>query len=183
MSNSSIPVTRFGSILSIEEDASSCVTLGSKRLPGLNSIGDMKKNRKSNSSIPATSIECIERKRVLKPSITANEIGGGTTLSEDSDSSFVMIGSKKIPRLNWTRINYDEENHDNRRLVEHRKRNCQCEVCFRELNKLPPNDPIIQTMAKRKQKLEEREIKRAKKKAKLDVKEGKQACIRNFFRY
>jgi DNA recombination-dependent growth factor C len=94
-----------------------------------------------------------------------------------------MIGQKKIPKLNWTRINYNEENHDNRRLVEHRKRNCQCEVCFRELNKLPPNDPIRQTMDARKQKLEEREIKRAKKKAKLEMKEGKQACIRNFFRY
>jgi hypothetical protein len=38
-------------------------------------------------------------------------------------------------------------------------------------------------MDARKQKLEEREIKRAKKKAKLEMKEGKQACIRNFFRY
>ena len=52
-------------------------------------------------------------------------------------SSCVVIGNRVLPRLNWTRLNYREEDHDNRRLLEHRARDCQCEVCFLELNKLP----------------------------------------------
>ena len=121
-------------------------------------------------------------KETTKPSIGVS----GTVArlsSEDDESSFVTIGKRKIPRLNWTRLNYDEENHDNRRLIEHRKRDCQCEICYRELNKLPPEDPVRLKMEIRKKKLEEREIRRVKKKAKMEVTAGKQASIRNFFRY
>jgi hypothetical protein len=95
----------------------------------------------------------------------------------------LRIGGRVIPKLNWTRLNCKGEDHDNRRLIEHRVRNCQCEVCFRELNKLPPDDPVRVKYALRKHKEEEREKKRVKKKAKKDVKAGRQACIRNFFRY
>jgi hypothetical protein len=98
-------------------------------------------------------------------------------------SSCVVIGNRVLPRLNWTRLNYREEDHDNRRLLEHRARDCQCEVCFLELNKLPPEDPVREKYATRKMKKEQQEIRRAKKKAKMEVKAGKQACIRNFFRY
>ena len=95
----------------------------------------------------------------------------------------VAIGSRKLQKLNWTRINYRGTDHDNRRLVEHREKDCECEVCYRELHQLPPVEPLREKLAARKLKLDEREVKRAKKKARLDVKAGKQACIRNFFRY
>ena len=112
-----------------------------------------------------TTIECI---------VTSSQIDGETTIT---------IGSATLPKLNWTRLNYKGDDHDNRRVLEHRKRDCQCEVCYLEINKLPPAEPLREKYAKRKQKLEERSIKRIKKMAKKEVKDGKQACIRNFFRY
>ena len=107
------------------------------------------------------------------------------TTSDDNEvtDDTVTIGTKKLPKLRWVRLNYKEDDHDNRRLVEHRERNCSCETCFLEMNKLPPPDPVRVKMAVRKRKLDDREIKRAKKKAKKELKDGKQACIRNFFRY
>lgn len=102
---------------------------------------------------------------------------------KDGQVDYVTVGTKKIPKLNWVRIRDKKCNTDNRRLVDHRERNCQCEICYREVNKLPPEDPIRLKLAVRKTKMEEREIRRVKKKAKKDVKEGRQACIRNFFRY
>ena len=97
--------------------------------------------------------------------------------------NFVTIGNKKVPILNWKRIDYKDDKHDNRRLLVHRAKNCECEVCYRELKKLPPADPIREKIIARKHKLEERKIRKAKRLAKTQVKEGKQACIRNFFRY
>jgi hypothetical protein len=32
--------------------------------------------------------------------------------------------ASRLPKLNWTRLNYDPDNHDNRRLLEHRAKNC-----------------------------------------------------------
>lgn len=88
-----------------------------------------------------------------------------------------------LPKLNWTRLNYKGENHDRRRLLQHRAKNCECEVCYRELQKLPPAEPLREIYAKKKHKLEQREVRKVKRLAKKDVKAGKQACIRNFFRY
>ena len=150
------------------------------------SIGTGMFSGEDDASVAIVGIEMLSRlndeKKVLPSSIEESGTGGRKS-SEDGDLSFVIICNKKMPRLNWTRLNYDEENHDNRRLVEHRKRDCQCEVCYRESNKLPPEEPIRQKVETRKKKLEDREIKRAKRKAKMEVKAGKQACIRNFFRY
>ena len=101
----------------------------------------------------------------------------------NTERDMVTIGNKRIPRSKWKQLNHRGVDHDNRRLVEHRKFNCVCEVCFREINKLPPESPIREVLMKRKLKHEEREIKRIKRKAKKEVKEGKQASIRNFFRY
>ena len=101
----------------------------------------------------------------------------------DSQIDTVTIGKKKIPKLNWTRLNYKGESHDNRRLLDHREKDCHCEVCFRELHKLPPDSPIREKVMKRQLKLEQRMIKRIKRMAKKEVKDGKQASIRNFFRY
>ena len=117
---------------------------------------------------------------------TTTTSGSGTTTTTIETSTTTVTNTSppsKLPKLNWTRLNYDENNHDNRRLVEHRAKNCECEVCYRELHKLPPAQPCREIIAARHSKLRDREIKRAKKKAKKDVKAGKQACIRNFFRY
>ena len=106
--------------------------------------------------------------------------------STKEDNGIVLLPTLRNterPSLNWTRLNYRGEDHDRRRLLEHRARDCHCEVCDRELKKLPPDDPLREKYAARKMKEEEREKKRVKKKAKREVKEGKQACIRNFFRY
>jgi hypothetical protein len=91
--------------------------------------------------------------------------------------------TSKLPVLNWTRLNYKGEDHDNRRLLQHRAIDCTCDVCFLELHKLPPAEPLREKYARKKKKLEEREIRKVKRIAKKEVKSGKQACIRNFFRY
>jgi hypothetical protein len=96
---------------------------------------------------------------------------------------FVLIGNKRLPKLNWQRLNDKKIADDNRRLVEHRVNNCQCEVCYREINKLPPEVPLREKYIARKQKHEQREIRKIKRIAKKEVKTGKQASIRNFFRY
>lgn len=114
---------------------------------------------------------------------TASETVDVTSTNVGDIETTVIISSKKLPKLNWTRPNYKGIHHDNRRIVEHRARNCHCEVCYRELNKLPPAEPLREKYKTKNLKTEERDIKRAKKKAKTEVKDGKQACIRNFFRY
>jgi DNA recombination-dependent growth factor C len=119
----------------------------------------------------------------MSTTFTQEQSNGVASSNENDNTTFVVIGSKKMPKLNWTRINYKGENHDNRRLVEHREKDCRCDVCYLEINKLPPRVPVRQQIQSKKQILEDREIKRVKKKAKKEVKDGKQACIRNFFRY
>lgn len=113
----------------------------------------------------------------LTESVTKSAVG-----NEENDHT-VTIGKRKLPKLDWVRLNCKGDCHDNRRLVEHRIRNCQCETCYLEINKLPPVEPIREKMAAKQRKLDDREVKRAKKKAKKEIKAGKQACIRNFFRY
>jgi DNA recombination-dependent growth factor C len=117
--------------------------------------------------------------------VTSATVSSGRT--EDAEvgvcETMVTIGSRTIPRLNWTLSRPRGEHHDNRRLVSHRVKNCQCEVCYREINKLPPAEPLREIYATKKRKLEEREIKKVKRITKKNVKDGKQACIRNFFRY
>lgn len=118
------------------------------------------------------SVESLSNSAITMPSVAGNDL-----------DNCVVIGNKKLPQLNWTRLNYNEEDHDNRRLVEHRARNCECEVCSRELQKLPPVEPVRVIYASKHFKKEQREIKKVKRLAKKEVKAGKQASIRNFFRY
>ena len=123
--------------------------------------------------------------RVTMKTITS-AIASSSHTEEGDDGiceTTVAIGSRTIPRLNWTRLRPTGEHHDNRRLVSHRVKDCQCEVCYLEINKLPPAEPLREKYAAKKRKLEEREIKKVKRLAKKNVKDGKQACIRNFFRY
>ncbi|KAG9285933.1 hypothetical protein G9A89_021679 [Geosiphon pyriformis] len=103
--------------------------------------------------------------------LMARQQGHGHRDVDDRDEtciSTVTIGSKILPSLNWTRINYKGEHRDNRRLIEHRERDCQCEICYREINKLPPTVPLREKYAVRKLKEDIRENKRAKKKAKME---------------
>jgi hypothetical protein len=71
--------------------------------------------------------------------------------------------------------------YEHRRLVKHQrtKGNCECCICWRELQGLPPMETQQEMIAS--MKFEEREIKRAKKKAKMEVKEGSQATMTMFF--
>ena len=123
----------------------------------------------------------------VNESSRVTDLDGGVEMDDsvinDNKGEMIVIGKRAVPRLNWVWLNHQGENHDSRRLLEHRAKNCQCDLCFRELNKLPPDDPIREKYAARKQREEDREKRRVKKKAKKDVKAGKQACIRNFFRY
>jgi hypothetical protein len=115
---------------------------------------------------------------------TGSDTTTAITTTETSTTTTISTSpATRLPKLNWTRLNYDPDNHDNRRLLEHRAKNCECEVCYRELHKLPPALPLWEKYATHQSKLDEREIKIAKKKAKKEVKAGKQRSIRNFFRY
>jgi hypothetical protein len=68
---------------------------------------------------------------------------------------------------------------ENRRLLAHRKKNCECSKCFREMEGLPPLETKEEEIASFRFK--EREIRKAKKKAKTEVRDGKQATISSFF--
>jgi predicted GIY-YIG superfamily endonuclease len=105
---------------------------------------------------------------------TATSTTTTTTTTEPSGTTYKTI-------FNWTRYNYKGPlYHDNRRLLEHRERNCECFTCAREMAKLPPQQTQAEYIASCR--FEEREIKRAKKKAKKEVKKGKQATIKKFFK-
>ena len=102
---------------------------------------------------------------------------------DETSTTTPTITSTVLGESGWTRLNYKGPYfHDNRRLLKHRAKNCECYICIRELKKLPPMETHEEYVAGIKSKLEEREIKRAKRKAKKDVKDGKQATIKKFFR-
>ena len=82
----------------------------------------------------------------------------------------------------WIRLNHRGINHDNRRLMKHRARNCECFVCYREMFKLPPSETHEEYVSSMKIKMKEREIKRIKRIVKKEVKTGKQATINSFFK-
>ncbi len=104
-----------------------------------------------------------------------------STTFDDMAESGSNTGMTKMEELGWTRLNYKGIHHDNRRLLEHRARDCDCDTCHRELAKLPPKETYQERIAKRKSKSDEQEIKRTKKQAKKEVKSGKQASIKSFF--
>jgi predicted GIY-YIG superfamily endonuclease len=81
----------------------------------------------------------------------------------------------------WVRLNHKGIYHDNRRLLKHRAKNCECFVCYREIYKLPPAETHDEYVNAMKIKMKEREIKRAKRMVKKQVREGKQGTIDQFF--
>jgi hypothetical protein len=81
----------------------------------------------------------------------------------------------------WIRLNHKGIYHDNRRLLKHRAKNCECFVCYREMFKLPPAETNDDYLCGLKTKVKERENKRVKRIAKKEVKAGKQTTINSFF--
>lgn len=100
----------------------------------------------------------------------------------DTNTSPTSATKKKSKYTEWTRLNHKGIYHDNRRLVKHRAKNCECDVCYREIHKLPPMETQQEYVATIKNKIEEREKKRAKKATLKDVKTGKQRLMDQFFR-
>jgi len=88
---------------------------------------------------------------------------------------------KKANYTDWTRLNYKGTYHDNRRLLKHRAKNCECFVCYREIYKLPPMESQLEYVASIKSKVKEQQLKKAKRMAKKDIKAGKQGTMDQFF--
>jgi hypothetical protein len=87
----------------------------------------------------------------------------------------------KATYTEWTRLNHKGIYHDNRRLLKHRAKNCECSVCYREIYKLPPMETQQEFIASITKKKEEQTIKKARRAAKKDIKAGKQRTMEGFF--
>ena len=87
----------------------------------------------------------------------------------------------KTTYATWTRLNHKGPLHDNRRLLRHQEKNCECDKCYRELAKLPPAETNEERITKYKHTLEVREMKKLKKITKAEVRSGKQKTINAFF--
>ena len=112
---------------------------------------------------------------------TSNTTTSTTITTTTTTTTLEPTGKDYKTIFNWTRYNYKGPlYHDNRRLLEHRERNCECFTCVREMAKLPPQQTQAEYIASCR--FEEREIKRAKRKAKKEVKKGKQPTIKKFFK-
>ena len=110
----------------------------------------------------------------MTPSTDTSPPNTGTTNTTKTQS-------KKPKYSEWTRLNHKGIYHDNRRLLKHRAKNCECFVCYREIYKLPPMETSRESAAIIKNKITEREIKKAKRVAKKEVKTGKQGRMDQFF--
>lgn len=98
-----------------------------------------------------------------------------------SQTSERTSNGNKSDNTRWIRLNHKGIYHDNRRLLKHRAKNCECFVCYREIYKLPPAETNEEYLSSLKAKMKEREIKKSKRLAKKDVKAGKQATIEGYF--
>ena len=99
----------------------------------------------------------------------------------DAATAPINLTKARTDKPVWIRLNYKGKYHDNRRLLKHRATNCECHVCYREIHKPPPAESQREYVAAVISKKAEREIKKAKKKARKDVKVGKQRSIDVFF--
>jgi hypothetical protein len=124
----------------------------------------------------------FQKNRITPPedmSATENDSSDGHL--HDTNTSPTSSRSKKSKYTEWTRLNHKGIYHDNRRLLKHRAKNCECFVCYREIHKLPPMETPQEYALIIKNKIEERSKKRAKKETKKDIKTGKQGLIEQFF--
>lgn len=82
----------------------------------------------------------------------------------------------------WTRLNHKGIHHDNRRLLKHRAKNCECSVCYREIYKLPPMETQREYIATLQTKKADREKKKIQRITRKEIKAGKQETLERFFR-
>jgi hypothetical protein len=101
----------------------------------------------------------------------------------DNNGSTIVTTPLKKPAkyTKWTRLNHKGIYHDNRRLLKHRAKNCECSVCYREIYKLPPMETKQEYAATVRSKVEEREKKKSKRMTQKDIKAGKQRLLEQFF--
>ena len=104
------------------------------------------------------------------------------TTTKCNNSVKSVCDDPSIERPLWKRLNHKGVFHDNRRLLKHRARNCECFVCYREIYKLPPAESHEEYVSRLKSQIKEKEIKRAKRFAKKEVKVGKQLTINSFYK-
>jgi predicted GIY-YIG superfamily endonuclease len=111
--------------------------------------------------------------------VTTDPLASHDSIGGNASSATIPVNtSSDKPR--WTRLNYKGIYHDNRRLLQHRAKNCECFVCYREIYKLPPMETHHEYVTAVKTKIQEREIKKAIRNAKKEVKNGKQGSIKMF---
>ena len=112
---------------------------------------------------------------------TIEETKGQITTTQVSGADEISFRNPKVPK--WIRLKQKGIFHDNRRLLKHRAKNCECFVCYREIYKLPPAETHEEYVDKLKTKMKAREIKRTIRIAEKEVKKGQQATIISFFRH
>jgi hypothetical protein len=112
---------------------------------------------------------------------TIEETKGQITTTQVVGADKISIRNPEVPK--WTRLKQKGIFHDNRRLLKHRAKNCECFVCYREIYKLPPAETQEEYLSKLKTKMKAGEIKRTIRIAKKEVKKGQQATITSFFRH
>ena len=128
------------------------------------------------------STKTVDMEHTVHPDATTiEETKGQITTTQVSGADKISIRNPEVPK--WIRLKQKGIFHDNRRLLKHRAKNCECFVCYREIYKLPPAETHEEYVDKLKTKMKAREIKRTIRIAKKEVKKGQQATITSFFRH
>jgi hypothetical protein len=83
-----------------------------------------------------------------------------TAPPNDNTNTAQVTTNTKATYTEWTRLNYKGIYHDNRRLLKHRAKNCECSVCYREIHKLPPMETQQEYNTSITKKKDERVIKK-----------------------
>ena len=104
-------------------------------------------------------------------------------ITTNNDRGTAVYDDSSIEKPVWKRLNHSGGFHDNRRLLKHRARNCECFICYREMYKLPPAETHEEYVSGLKSNINKPEIKKAKRLAKKEVKTGKQSTINSFYKY
>ena len=142
----------------------------------------VEKQHKPPSVILLTTTTNMTTTATMTPVATTTTTDTNTTTSSATSTAIpASTTTKTTDKPVWIRLNHKGIYHDNRRLLKHRAKNCECFICYREIYKLPPAETHEEYVSSLKSRMKEREIKRTKKLAKKEVKAGKQRTIDNFF--
>jgi hypothetical protein len=137
--------------------------------------------REAEAAHPLPPLSFHQHEITLPTDMSAIEKDSSDGHLNDTNTSPVSNRNKKTKYTEWTRLNHKGIYHDNRRLLKHRAKNCECSVCYREIHKLPPTETPQEYAATIRNKIHERSKKRAKKQTKKDIKMGKQGLMEQFF--